>query len=38
MEYEKKNDDHQIWKGGEGGGEEEGNTCHEYMMLVFEGK
>lgn len=32
----KKNDDHQIWKGG--GGEEEGNTCHEYMMLVFEGK
>lgn len=21
-----------------GGGEEEGNTCHEYMMLVFEGK
>lgn len=31
----KKNDDHQIWKGG---GEEEGNTCHEYMMLVFEGK
>lgn len=30
----KKNDDHQIWKGGE----EEGNTCHEYMMLVFEGK
>lgn len=20
------------------GGEEEGNTCHEYMMLVFEGK
>lgn len=26
-------------KFGKGGGErEEGNTCHEYMMLVFEGK